>query len=46
MIEYGEWDGELSNCCGAVIIMGDICGDCREHCEPMEEDDENTIERN
>lgn len=21
-----------SDCCGAEIIMGDICSDCKEHC--------------
>jgi len=31
--EYGCY----SDCCGAEIIMGDICMDCREHCEPIEE---------
>ena len=28
-----------SNCCGATIIWTDICSDCKEHCEPMEEED-------
>ena len=28
----------LSNCCGAIIYMQDICADCKEHCEPQEED--------
>lgn len=23
----------LSSCCGAEIIMGDICSDCQEHCD-------------
>ena len=23
-----------SNCCGAKIILGDICSKCHEHCEP------------
>lgn len=22
-----------SNCCGAKIIMEDVCSDCKEHCE-------------
>ena len=22
-----------STCCGAEIIMGDICADCHEHCD-------------
>ena len=35
-------DGEgLSDCCGAPIVMGDICSGCREHCEAEEEIDEN-----
>jgi len=24
---------DLSTCCGAEIIMGDICSDCGEHCD-------------
>ena len=41
-----SWDpsdaftGETSNCCGAPIMMGDICSDCKEHCEAEEEDEE------
>ena len=26
-----------SNCCGAPIMQGGICSDCKEHCEPEEE---------
>ena len=26
-----------SNCCDAKIIMGDICSDCKEHCQDVEE---------
>lgn len=33
--EYEEWEAEdaepLSECCGATIIMGDLCSDCKEH---------------
>ena len=29
---------DLSDCCGAPIIMGDICSDCKEHCGVQEED--------
>ena len=25
--------GATSNCCGAPVMMGDICSDCGEHCE-------------
>ena len=42
--EHPDYDpegfGALSNCCGARIIMGDLCSDCGEHCEPDEEVDE------
>ena len=26
---------EESNCCGAMILQGGICADCREHCEAV-----------
>jgi len=29
-----------SNCCGAPIILVDICNACREHCEAIEVVDE------
>ena len=29
---------ELSACCGAPILWGDICSRCGEHTEPMEEE--------
>ena len=35
-----DYEGEYSNCCGAPIIWSDICSDCKEHCKPMEDDDE------
>jgi len=31
----------FSNCCGAPVIWGDICQECKEHCEPIKEEDEN-----
>jgi hypothetical protein len=35
-----DYEGELSNCCGANIIHNtDICSACGEHCEPMEEEE-------
>ena len=40
MREYGL----VSNCCGASVIWGDICSDCREHCDPIDEEDENDLE--
>lgn len=27
----------VSDCCGAEIVAEDICSDCREHCDPVEE---------
>ena len=34
--EYGvEFD-----CCGARVIYTDICADCKEHCTPVDEDEE------
>ncbi len=34
--------GYVSSCCGAGIIYSDICMDCKEHCDAIneEEDDE------
>ena len=36
MKEYGVY----SDCCGATIVMSDICSDCGEHCEAIEEEGE------
>jgi hypothetical protein len=33
------YEGGESECCGAPILMGGICSDCKEHTEPMETDD-------
>ena len=32
--------GVLSNCCDAQIIHGDICTACKEHCEAVNEENE------
>ena len=32
-----NWEGMLSNCCGAPIKWQDVCSACGEHCEPIEE---------
>lgn len=32
--------GATSNCCGASVMMGDICSDCGEHCEAEYWDEE------
>ena len=34
---------KVSNCCGAVVLGSDcdpICKECREHCEAIEEDED------
>ena len=28
-----EMAEEVSNCCGHTIIFGDVCGNCKEHCD-------------
>ena len=35
-----DWEGQDSNCCGAPIVMHDICSDCGEHCDPIMDEDE------
>lgn len=41
---WDPWDayehGVSSDCCGASVIMGDICSDCGEHCETYSDDDD------
>jgi hypothetical protein len=34
-----DYEGQLSNCCGAVIVRRDLCSACKEHCEPQEDED-------
>ena len=29
-----DYEGLLSNCCGASIVFHDLCSACGEHCEP------------
>jgi len=31
-------DRNLSVCCGAELIMGDICSDCKEHSSPCRDE--------
>jgi len=34
--------GYVSNCCGSRVIYSDICMECKEHCDLVdEEEDEN-----
>lgn len=35
MSEYG-----ISECCGAEVIMHDICSECGEHCDIVNEEDD------
>jgi hypothetical protein len=35
-----DWNGELSNCCGATIFCHDVCTACLEHCEVMKEEED------
>ena len=30
-----DYEGQDSNCCGAPIVMHDICSECKEHCDPI-----------
>jgi len=32
-------DNMVSNCCGATVYNGDICMRCKEHCEPVAEEE-------
>ena len=32
-----NYTGSLSDCCGASVIMTDICSSCREHCDSIPE---------
>ena len=31
---------EVSECCGAPIIYSDVCSDCKEHCEIVDDEEE------
>ena len=31
----------VSNCCSAAVYMLDVCSECKEHCEIVDEDDDN-----
>ncbi len=34
--------GQLSDCCGAPVMQGDMCSDCKEHCTPEDEEEDPT----
>ena len=31
---------KFSDCCGAMVVLDDICHKCKEHCDPIIVDDE------
>ncbi len=31
--------GSVSNCCGAPVMLGDMCSECGEHCEDEGEEE-------
>ncbi len=40
-MEYQDcFTGEYSNCCDAQIYVTEICSACKEHCEPLKENQE------
>ena len=40
-MEYQDWfTGEYSNCCDAQVHVTGICSACKEHCEPLKEEEE------
>lgn len=32
--------GVSSNCCGAAVLIGDMCAECHEHCEAESDEEE------
>jgi hypothetical protein len=34
-----DYEGKLSNCCGAPIVRFDLCSLCLEHTEPQEDEE-------
>jgi len=39
-IKMEDWEGMESNCCGAEIVCMDVCSDCKEHCCPQEDEND------
>ncbi len=37
-------EGYISNCCGAKVYQGDLCGQCGEPCDPVLEEDDEDLE--
>jgi hypothetical protein len=34
-----DYEGKLSNCCGAPIVRFDLCSLCLEHTEPQDDEE-------
>ena len=45
--DYGDFIeyGLVSGCCGAQIIMSDLCMECKEHCDAIKEDEDDEEEQ-
>lgn len=42
-----EWEyGVVSDCCNAGVYINGICSDCKDHCVPVEEEEETVFESN
>ena len=35
--------GTESDCCGANVYLGDICSDCKDHCTPVDLEEEQSL---
>ena len=44
-MDPSDWyEKELSDCCGAPIMLGDICSDCKDHCVPQSSEEDEYLE--
>jgi hypothetical protein len=41
-MDYGDWFecGMVSDCCGASVYINGICAECKDHCTPIEEEED------
>jgi len=42
--DYVEAPSKVSDCCGARILMGGFCSDCKDHCGEVSEETEPTLD--
>ena len=41
-----EWEyGVVSDCCHASMYINGICSECKDHCLPIDEEDESFLEQ-